>query len=93
MILPLSMKFVLGELVITPAALQAVPAEEIYRGIDRHVCGDWGEVSDADRVENEFALRHGLRLLSVYEMQSGVRFWVLTEGDRTATTVLLPGDY
>ena len=40
MILPLSMKFVLGELVITPAALQAVPAEEIYRGIDRHVCGD-----------------------------------------------------
>jgi len=93
MILPLSMKFVLGELVITPAALQAVPAEEIYRGIDRHVCGDWGEVSDADRVENEFALRHGLRLLSVYELKSGARFWVLTEGDRTATTVLLPGDY
>ena len=93
MILPLSMKFVLGELVITPAALQAVPAEEIYRGIDRHVCGDWGEVSYADRVENEFALQHGLRLLSVYEMKNGGRFWVLTEGDRTATTVLLPGDY
>jgi hypothetical protein len=93
MFLTSMMKFILGELVITPAALQAVPAEEIYRGIDRHVCGDWGEVSDADSVENEFALQHGLRLLSVYEMKNGGRFWVLTKGDRTATTVLLPGDY
>jgi hypothetical protein len=87
------MKFVLGELVITSAALQAVPAEEIYRGIDRHVCGDWGEVSDADRVENEFALRHGLRVMSVFESKGGVRFWVLSEADRSVTTVLLPGDY
>jgi hypothetical protein len=93
MIWPSMMKFILGEVVITPTALRAVPAEEIYRGIDRHVCGDWGLVSDADRAANEFALVHGLRLLSAYETEKGVRFWVLTEANRTATTVLLPGDY
>ena len=92
MIWPAMMKFILGEIVITPAALHALPAEEIYRGIDRHVCGDWGEMSDADRAENEFALLHGFRLLSVYETKCGVGFWVLTEADRTVTTVLLPGE-
>ena len=93
MIWPSMMKFILGEVVITSTALRAIPAEEIYRGIDRHVCGDWGLVSDADRAENEFSLVHGFRLLSVYETEKGVRFWVLTEANRTATTVLLPGDY
>jgi hypothetical protein len=87
------MKFILGEIVITRAALKSIPAEEIYLGIDRHVCGDWGELSDADRAENEFSLLHGFRLMSVYETKKGVRFYVLTEADRTATTVLLPGDY
>lgn len=90
MIWPSMMKFILGEIVITRGALKTIPAEEIYRGIDRHVCGDWGNVSDADRAENEFSLLHGFRLLSVYETKSGVRFWVLTEADRTVTTVLLP---
>jgi hypothetical protein len=87
------MKFILGELVITPAALRAIPAEEIYRGIDRHVCGDFGELNDADRAANEFALQHGLRLLSVYETPQGVKFYVSTDGNRTATTVLLEGDF
>lgn len=51
---------------------------------------DWGELSDADRAENEFSLLHGFRLLSVYdEMESEVRFWVLTEADRTVTNVKL----
>jgi len=50
-------------------------------------------LSDADRAENEFSLLHCFRLMSVYETKDGVRFYVLTEADRTATTVLLPGDY
>jgi hypothetical protein len=92
MIWPSMMKFILGKIVITQTALESIPGEEIYRAIDRHVCGDWGQLSDADRAENEFSLLHGLRLMSVYETKSGVRFYVLTEADRTATTVLLPGD-
>lgn len=90
MIWPSMMKFILGKLVITPAALRAVPAEDIYRGIDRHVCGDWGEMSAADHAENEFALQHGFRLLSVYESRNGVKFWVLTAANRTTTTICLP---
>ena len=60
-------KFLLGKIVATPAALQSLSVEDICRAIDRHVCGEWGMVSEADRAENEFALRHGLRVMSVFE--------------------------
>jgi len=86
-------KFLLGKIVATPAALQSLSVEDICRAIDRHVCGEWGMVSEADRAENEFALRHGLRVMSVFESKGGVRFWVLSEADRSVTTLLLPGDY
>jgi len=86
-------KFLLGKIVATPAALQSLSVEDICRAIDSHVCGQWGLVSDADRAENEFALQHGLRLISVFESKGGIRFWVLTEADRSVTTLLLPDDY
>ena len=91
MILPLSMKFVLGELVITPAALQAVPAEEICRGIDRHVCGDFGLVSAAERAANEDGLRRGLSVRSMFRASNGILFCVETTGNRLQTRIFLKG--
>ena len=93
MILTSQMKFDLGQLVITPAALEAVPADDICNAINRHVCGDFGDLDAADRKENEFALRAGLRLLSVYHATNGTKFWLITEADRRSTTILLPSDY
>ena len=86
------MKFVLGELVITPAALETLPPEEMYRAIDRHACGDWGDLDDDDHAENELALRIGSRLVSVFHTATGIKFFVVTEGDRTTTTIQLPAD-
>ncbi len=59
----------------------------------RHQRGDWGEVSPQDAAENLFAVTHGLRVLSAYTLQNGTRIWILTEADRSATTILLPDEY
>jgi len=93
MILTSQMKFDLGQLVITPAALEAVPADDICNAINRHVCGDFGDLDADDRRESELALRAGLRLLSVYHATNGTKFWLITEADRRLTTILLPSDY
>jgi hypothetical protein len=86
------MKFQLGRLVITPAALQAGSPDEICRAIDRHVCGQWGDLSDGDRAANESALSTASRLLSVYHTPTGTELRVMTTGDRFTTTVHLPSD-
>ena len=59
----------------------------------RHVAGDWGDLDAADRRANEDALAADARLLSAYVLPSGVRLWVITEADRSATTLLLPEEY
>jgi hypothetical protein len=61
--------------------------------LSRHANGDWGELNDDDRKANEYALRHGLRVLSVYRLSTGVKIWLLTESDRSSTTILLPSEY
>jgi hypothetical protein len=86
-------KFELGRLVATPNALKAVPETEMMEALGRHVSGDWGECSKADGKENELSLREGFRLFSVYRTTDGTKFWIITEADRSATTVLLPEDY
>jgi len=91
--LPVSMKFNLGRIVITPAALESIPADDICNSINRHVCGDWGDLDANDRKENEVVLHTGARLLSVYNTASGAKCYVLTEACRTVTTILLPADY
>ena len=83
----------LGRIVATPAALAAVSPLDITAALRRHASGDWGEVNPDDRAANDDAVRFGERLLSVYRTASGITFWVLTEADRFATTVLLPDDY
>lgn len=88
-------KFPLGHLVATPGALAALTeaAQMPNEFIDRHVCGDWGEVGEEDAQENEFSLVNDLRILSVYTLKTNVRIWIITEADRSATTILLPEEY
>ena len=86
-------KFPLGRLVATPNALEHIPNPDIMTALLRHLTGDWGDVDEHDREENELSLKEGLRLLSVYRSAAGVKFWIITEADRSATTVLLPEDY
>ena len=59
----------------------------------RHIAGDWGDVGEHDRRENELSLVRGFRLLSAYTLNSGTKIWIITEADRSATTVLLPEEY
>jgi hypothetical protein len=59
----------------------------------RHANGDWGEVDEHDRRANEHALEHGLRVLSAYTLRTGERIWIITEADRSTTTILLPAEY
>jgi hypothetical protein len=85
-------RFPLGQLVITRNAAGRLTPEEIAAGIARHARGDWGDVGVEDAAENELSLREGFRLLSAYG-RGDRRFWIITEADRSATTVLLPEDY
>ena len=83
----------LGQLAITPAAAAVLAHSEVVAALRRHASGDWGEVDADDRRANDKALADGTRLLSAYTAAGGTRFWVITEADRSATTVLLPDDY
>ena len=88
-------RFLLGQVVATPGALSALQKAEQLPAefLDRHVNGDWGEVTDADKQENDLSVEQGLRLLSAYTTSAGDRIWVLTEADRSATIILLPEEY
>lgn len=88
-------RFPPGQVVATPGALRALasaglPPEAL---LARHLRGDWGELDGHDRRENERSLVQGLRLFSSYVVGEGVRVWIITEADRSATTLLLPEDY
>ena len=85
--------FPLGTTVITANALSALQPQDVQRALRRHVQGDWGDVPAADGRSNDAALLEGCRLLSAYRDSRGVKFWIITEADRSATTVLLPEDY
>ncbi len=86
-------KFPLGAIVATPSALASVPSQEINAALGRHAHGDWGTIPEEDKRANERALRNGERLFSAYCSSGNVKFWIITECDRSATTVLLPEDY
>ena len=88
-------KFSMGQIVATPGALDALAAnnQTPVEFLRRHVIGDWGELDEHDRKENEYSLTHDLRLLSAYSLRDGTRLWIITEADRSATTLLLPEEY
>ena len=87
--------FALGQVVGTPGALRALeearqpPAELLAR----HVTGDWGDLCDEDIAENELSVERGLRVFSSYKLPTDTQVWVITEWDRSVTTILLPGEY
>ncbi len=85
--------FRLGELVVTPGVLNAVPREELDAALARHAGGDLGELDEHDRMANDHALQTGLRIFSAYDSKAGIRFWIITEHDRSYTTFLLPQEY
>jgi hypothetical protein len=85
--------FPLGQIVATPNALQSLTREDIAKALDRHAACDWGDCCREDSQENELSLKEGFRLFSVYHAENGKKFWVITEADRSVTTVLMPEDY
>src|SRR3954464_15633501 len=85
-------KFPLGQVVSTANALGQLDPLAIQEGLRRHAVGDWGDVCPEDAQSNEDALKHGDRLLSVYGTGEK-QFWIITESDRSVTTVLMPEDY
>jgi hypothetical protein len=82
-----------GRIVTTRAAMKALTLDDIRDAIDRHLRGDWGVVDEEDWAQNVAALSEEGRLVSVYLSEEQVCFWIITEADRSATTVLLPSDY
>jgi hypothetical protein len=84
----------LGRVVATPGALETIlgAGGDPFAYIARHAMGDWGDLCAFDRRENERSLRHGYRVLSSYDVRAG-RVWVITEADRSVTTILLPEEY
>ena len=88
-------RFALGQVVGTLGALAAM--EEAGQSplglLTRHQSGDWGELCEEDKAENELSVREGFRILSAYVLTTKVKVWVITESDRSATTFLLPEEY
>ena len=88
-------QFLLGQLVATPGALAALQdaGQNALEFLSRHQHGDWGDLSEEDKQENEFSILNDLRILSAYTLTTGVRIWIITEADRSVTTILLPEEY
>ena len=90
---PRELSFPLGRIVMTANAVEKLSLNAIATGLLRHTRGDWGDVSEEDRRLNDSSLLHGLQLHSAYRDRRGTVFWVITESDRSSTTVLMPADY
>lgn len=95
MICPRITKFPLGQTLATPGALEALEqsGQASIEFLTRHQSGDWGDVCSDDAAANDQALKDGDRILSSYRTTKGVKIWIITEADRSATTILLPEEY
>jgi hypothetical protein len=87
--------FPLGQVVATPGALEALQeaGQDPRALLRRHQSGDWGEVPAEDKQENDFSVQQGFRILSAYTLSTSVKLWLITEWDRSVTTLLLPSEY
>ncbi len=83
----------LGRTVITRGAMEVLSNRDVLVALRRHATGDWGNVCREDWSANDRALKEGTRLLSSFQDSNKVRFWIITEADRSVTTVLLPEEY
>ena len=93
--LPTIPLFAPGRMVATPGALALLEQtnKSPLEFLSRHLRGDWGDLCQEDKTENELSLKYGFRLLSSYQTDAGERLWIITEADRSATTMLLPEEY
>jgi len=93
--LPTIPLFPAGQIVATPGALALL--EQINKSplefLSRHLRGDWGNLCQEDKTENELSLKYGFRLMSSYPITDTEKLWVITEADRSVTTLLLPSEY
>jgi hypothetical protein len=85
----------LGEVVATPGALEALALARVEPRelLARHLSEGWGEIPPEDALENRLSLKHGWRVLSSYPLETGKRIWIITDADRSVTTLLLPEEY
>lgn len=83
----------IGQLVATTNCANTVPQVDIEQALERHRRGDWGDVGKEDWDSNDQAVMNGDRILSSYRSSNGTKFWIITEHDRSVTTILLPEDY
>jgi len=91
-------RFSFGQLVFTRGVNDRVAddvqfAKFVTESLGRHAKGDWGDLGQEDKQENDFSLKKGFRLLSAYERNGLPKIWIITEADRSATTVLFPDEY
>lgn len=86
-------KLELGQVLITPGARDALNLRDVASSLVLHAGGDWGIVCDEDKAVNDEALATGGRILSAYLDRNDIKFWIITEWDRSATTILLPDEY
>jgi hypothetical protein len=88
-------QFSLGQVYATPGAIEALNenGQDAIEFLNRHQRGDWGCLSDEDKQENEFSVDKELRIFSAYKLNDDTRIWIITEADRSSTTVLLPAEY
>ena len=84
--------FAPGRLLMTAGVAAAISESQILNVLRRHLSCDWGDVSDRDKAMNDQALKHGGRLVSAYR-SNGRKFLIITEEDRSATTIMLAEDY
>jgi len=91
----IELTFPIGTLVSTPGALELVErlGASPFDLLARHCRRDWGDLDDEDKRSNDHDLKHGGRLLSAYKMADGSKVWIITEWDRSVTTILLPEEY
>jgi hypothetical protein len=92
------MLFNMGQLVVTRGVNDLIAdnnkfAIHVHESLERHGCADWGDLCEEDRVSNELALENGARLFSVYKREGLPTIWIITEWDRSVTTVLFPDEY
>ena len=89
----LNSKFPLGKMVTTIGVHKEINFFSIIDAFRRYTQGDWGEVDKEDKKQNDWALENGERLLGSYKDMNGKKFWIITERDRSVTTVLKPEEY
>jgi hypothetical protein len=94
--LPTIPLFPAGQIVATPGALALLEQanKTPLEFVSRHLRGDWGDdLCQDDKTENELSLKQGFRLLSSYKVTETEKLWIITEADRSVTTLLLPSEY